>query len=114
MRQFFVQIKASTVVGLSEDLKSSRIRPPELKACLEATDVAGITMTSTAIRENRGKFSWFYFHHSSIKRSAWRGYWVLPGISRIATLFASGCFQKVSDPACSLKVASRIFARNEE
>ena len=56
MRQSFVLITASTIEWLSEELKSTRICPPELEDCSEATDAAGIGMTSTAIRDNRANF----------------------------------------------------------
>lgn len=52
--QSLAQIRRSTIVGVSELLKSSRTRPPVLKADSEATVEIGIAKRSRAMRDSIG------------------------------------------------------------
>ena len=49
--QSFVQIRRSTIAGVSELLNSSSVLPPALKADSEATDEIGIAKRSRAMRD---------------------------------------------------------------
>ena len=52
LSQSYVQINASTILGVKELLNASSTRPPVLKQDLEATVDIGTTKTSPAILES--------------------------------------------------------------
>ena len=71
--QFWVQIRASTVLGDSELWNESRARPLVLKADLDATVETGIAYTSQAIWERTRYLEEFIFHHIKMSKSSTLG-----------------------------------------
>ena len=71
--QFWVQIRASTVLGDSELWNESKTRPPVLKVDSDAIVETGIANTSRAIWERTWYLEEFIFHHIKMSKSSTSG-----------------------------------------